>query len=123
MSDNRCNRGAGLGPGRYAFGAHEVEIRYPGGPARFTRDHPEYPGALAGSGLTLDGAVRNAVSMLALELYQAVHMASASPARVLGRQDRKGRIAPGCDADIVLLDAEFVPMQTWIHGVSYYRSD
>lgn len=111
-----ANRGAGLGPGRYKFGTHEVDIGYDGGPARFTEDHPVYPGALAGSGLTLDRAVRNAVSMLGLAIHEAVHMVSASPARVLGLENRKGRIAPGLDADLVLLDEELRPRRTWIGG-------
>lgn len=35
---------------------------------------------------------------------QVAHHLSAEPARLLGLKDRKGRIAPGCDADLVLID-------------------
>ncbi|MHB1000397.1 MAG: N-acetylglucosamine-6-phosphate deacetylase [Armatimonadota bacterium] len=118
-----ANRGAGLSPGRYLFGAHEVEFAYPGGPARFTADHPEIPGALAGSGLTMDTAVRNAVTMLGLELQDAVRMASLSPAHVLGLDDRKGRIEVGFDADLVLLDENLFPIKTWVSGVEMFADD
>jgi N-acetylglucosamine-6-phosphate deacetylase len=31
-------------------------------------------------------------------------MASATPARILGMQDRRGRLRPGFDADLAVLD-------------------
>ena len=111
-----ANLGAGSEPGVYRFGKHDIEFAYPGAPARFTDAHPEYPGALAGSGLTMDQAVRNAIKFLGLGLRQAVAMASLNPARVLGADNRKGRIAEGYDADLVLLDAETRPARTWVAG-------
>jgi N-acetylglucosamine-6-phosphate deacetylase len=118
-----ANRGAGLGPGRYAFGDYEVEFAYRGGPARFTENHPEYGGTLAGSGLTMDRAVRNAVEMLGCDLPSAVRMASTSPAHVLGLGARKGRLAEGYDADMVLLDENLLPRRTWVNGVCCFVSE
>lgn len=109
------NIGAGLPPARYMFGQDEVEIKYPGGPARMT-ENSRFPCGLAGSGLTMDRVVRNAVEMLGIELSQAIRMVSANPARVLGLENRKGRIAEGYDADLVLLDKDLRVQQTWVGG-------
>jgi N-acetylglucosamine-6-phosphate deacetylase len=112
--------GAGSKPGRYKFLEEEVEFTYEGGPARLT-EKSNQPGSLDGSGLTMDRAVRNARDMLGIDLPQAVRMASANPAGVLGIDDRKGKIVPGYDADLVLLDEQLKVAQTWIGGRCCYR--
>jgi len=110
------NIGAGLAPGRYSgFGDEEIEFSYAGGPARLT-ENSHFPGALAGSGLTMDRVVRNAIKMLGVDLPQAVRMVSANPARVLGLDGNKGQIKEGYDADMVLLDESLAVMRTWIGG-------
>lgn len=109
--------GAGLPPARYMFGKEEVEYKYPGGPARMT-ENSRKPCGLAGSGLTMDVAFRNAMKILNVSLPQAVLMVSTNPACVLGLDGRKGLIAEGYDADLVLLDRDFHVCQTWIGGVS-----
>ena len=114
------NIGAGLGSGVYRFGAEEVEFAYSGGPARFSKNSRE-PGVLAGSGLTMDLALRNAIKFLDLEITQAVRMVSTNPAGVLGIDDRKGTLKEGFDADMVLLDKNLNVSQTWIAGKSFYR--
>lgn len=116
-----ANRGAGLPPGRHRFGEFEIEFAYPGAPARFTRARPEYPGLLAGSGLTLDRAVRNAIEMVGVDLPTAVRMASHSPACVIGAGARKGCIAEGFDADLVLLDDDLRPVRTWVGGAVMFE--
>jgi N-acetylglucosamine-6-phosphate deacetylase len=110
------NLGAGLPPGeRYCFAGYNVLHHYEGGPARMAEDSP-LPGALAGSGLTMDRAVRNAIKMLGIDLPAATRMASSNPAGVLGLAGRKGKIAPGYDADVLLLDSELNVRQTWVSG-------
>ncbi len=74
-------------------------------------------GTLAGSDLDMAAAVRNTVSMLNLPLEEALRMASAYPAAFLGLGQRIGRIAPGYDADLVLLDEDGAVRRTWIGGV------
>lgn len=120
-----ANRGAGSPPGkRYPFGDYEISFAYEGAPARLSDSHPSAPGGLAGSGLTMDQAVRNAIKMLDLELPQAVAMASSSPAKVLGLEQCKGKIKTGYDADLVLLDATSLkPVRTWVGGFEVYRRD
>ena len=75
-------------------------------------------GNLAGSDLDMAAAVRNAVTMLGLELSQASRMASGNPAEFLGLGDRMGRIAPGYRADLVLLDDRLEVSDVWIGGVA-----
>jgi N-acetylglucosamine-6-phosphate deacetylase len=72
-------------------------------------------GKLAGSDLDMTTAVRNAIETLGLPLEAALRMASRIPAELLGLNDR-GRIAPGCRADLVLLDDGLRVTDTWIGG-------
>lgn len=60
--------------------------------------------AFAGSVATMDRLVRNMVRLAGAPLWDAVAMATATPARVAGLAGKKGSLAPGFDADIVLLD-------------------
>ena len=46
----------------------------------------------------------------------AVNSCTLNPARCLGVADRKGRIAAGCDADLVVLDGGYNVLQTWCRG-------
>jgi len=64
---------------------------------------PRLPdGTLAGSVLTMDGALSNVVAHGAAGLADAVAAASTTPARLLGLADR-GAITPGLRADLVAL--------------------
>jgi N-acetylglucosamine-6-phosphate deacetylase len=72
-------------------------------------------GTLAGSDLTMDAAVSFAVRHLHVALDEALRMASLYPAQFLGLDDR-GRIAAGCRADLVLLDATLAVRKVWIGG-------
>jgi N-acetylglucosamine-6-phosphate deacetylase len=87
----------GMPDGRYRLGSFEVNVS--GGVCRNAE------GKLAGSTLTLDRAVRHAVN-LGVSLSDAVRMATLNPATVLGLEARKGILAAGADADLVLLDAQ-----------------
>lgn len=116
-----ANIGAGLPPARYQFGGEEVKSSYPGGPARFA-EQARSPGALAGSGLTMNQAVRNATRWLDVDLPQAIRMASANPARVLGLEHVKGTIEAGFDADLTLLDQALTVQKTWISGNCMYQN-
>ena len=74
-------------------------------------------GTLAGADLCLAQAVRNAVTMLGLDIADAVAMASAVPADFLGLAHERGRIAPGLRADLVLLSPALDVLGTWQAGV------
>jgi N-acetylglucosamine-6-phosphate deacetylase len=79
-------------------------------------------GALAGSTLTMDVAVANAVRFLGIDLPQAVMLASTNPARLLGLEDRKGAIAPGMDADLTVLDESLRACGTIVAGEWVYAA-
>ena len=84
----------GMPDGTYRLGTLEVTVR--DGVCRNSE------GKLAGSTLTLDRALRNLVS-LGVPLVDAVRMATILPARRLGIAGKKGIIAVGSDADLVVL--------------------
>lgn len=111
-----ANVGAGLEPGRFIFGnSGEIEFAYKGAPARSVKDK-----TLAGSGLTMDQALRNAVKFLDLTLPEAVQLVSGNPAKVIGLEKSKGSLLPGYDADFTILNSELEVQQTWIDGKCFY---
>jgi N-acetylglucosamine-6-phosphate deacetylase len=75
-------------------------------------------GILAGTGLDMATAVRNAVSLLGLELAEAARMASEYPAAFLGLDRELGRIAAGYRANFALLDDDLRVSRTWIEGIA-----
>jgi len=75
-------------------------------------------GTLAGTGLDMATAVRNAVSLLDLEIAEAARMASEYPAAFLGLDGELGRIAPGYRANLALLDDDLQVRRTWIEGIT-----
>ena len=97
----------GMGDGRYTLGGLEVEVK---------GDRCEFQGKLAGSVLTLDRAVRNAMSFAGWRLQQSLRLATYNPARLLGISNTKGNIAPGRDADLVILTPEGQVVQTFVAG-------
>jgi N-acetylglucosamine-6-phosphate deacetylase len=102
---------AGMTPGDYELGGRRVHLE--DGAVRL----PD--GTLAGSALTMDEAVRNAAEFLGISLTEAVRMASEVPASALNLEG-KGRIAAGCDADFVLLDARGTVLETIVAGETVY---
>lgn len=72
--------------------------------------------AFAGSIATMDRLVRNMVQLAGVSVCDAVTMATATPARVAGLDDRKGHLKPGYDADIVLLDKDLQVQAVYAMG-------
>lgn len=73
-------------------------------------------GTLAGADLDMAAAVRNARDLLGLPLEDALRMASLHPAEFLGIERERGRVAPGCRADLVLLGPGLEVLATWVEG-------
>lgn len=91
---------AAAGPdGDYRLG--ELGVRVEHGVARLVDG-----GALAGSTLTMDRALRFAVTRAGFSVLDAVRASSVNPARILGLS-AAGRLAVGCRADLVLLTEAF----------------
>ncbi|HWE59984.1 MAG TPA: N-acetylglucosamine-6-phosphate deacetylase [Solirubrobacteraceae bacterium] len=87
----------GVGDGHFELGGQEVIVH--DREARLAAT-----GSLAGSTLTMDEALRNAVKASGLSVERASAAASLHPARALGRDGELGSIAPGMRADLVVLD-------------------
>ncbi|SEG73500.1 Amidohydrolase family protein [Paenibacillus sp. UNC499MF] len=96
----------GMGDGVYTFGGHQVTVHE--GTARLS------DGTLASSTVTMNEALRHTVET-GIPLTDAVHMASGTPARILGL-DRKGDLAEGYEADLVLLDLDYNVVWIMIGG-------
>ncbi len=101
--------GAGMGDGDYTLGRATLSVR--GGRATL-------PGSavIAGSTLTMDAALANAVRFLGVTVEEAVTMGAANPAALLGLHDRKGAIAAGYDADLVVLGEDLRAQATMVAG-------
>jgi len=95
--------------GHYQLGSLDVTVT--DGIARLSDG-----GSIAGSTLTMDAAVRRAVTEVGLSLPQAVAAATAVPAKAIGRSSDLGSLAPGFAADAVLLDADLRVQAVWAAG-------
>jgi N-acetylglucosamine-6-phosphate deacetylase len=100
-------RAAGMPDGAYDLGGQMAHVA--NGMARLEN------GSLAGSVLTMDQAVRNAVKA-GLPLEIAINLASSHPAKYLGHE-KKGRLEPGNDADIVVLNDNLEVQAVFVAGV------
>jgi N-acetylglucosamine-6-phosphate deacetylase len=76
-------------------------------------------GTLAGSVLTMNRAFRTIVEEMRLSLVDAAMMCATTPARELGLTGH-GVLAPDAVADLVVLDADFSVVQTYIGGQLAY---
>ena len=103
---------AGMGRGSFTLGAQSVDVR--DGVARLA------DGTLAGSVLAMIRGVHNFARAASVGLREAVQCATLVPARLLGLS-RKGRIAAGCDADLVALDREGDVALTLVSGEVAFR--
>jgi N-acetylglucosamine-6-phosphate deacetylase len=72
--------------------------------------------SIAGSTLTMEVAVQNAVRFLEISVEEAVAMASTNSARLLGLGDHKGEIKAGFDADLIVLDERLSVRATMVAG-------
>lgn len=99
---------AGSADGRYDLGA--VAVTVTDGIAR-----TDATGSIAGSTLTQDAALRNAVRA-GVSLGAAVRALTETPASVIGYGDRFGRLESGMLADAVLLDADLQVRRVWAGG-------
>ncbi len=79
-------------------------------------------GTLAGSVLTMDRAFARLTTLAGLSPVEAALMTSTTPARELGLHGH-GVIAPGTVADLVVLDAAYHVVQTWVGGELAWAGD
>jgi N-acetylglucosamine-6-phosphate deacetylase len=72
--------------------------------------------ALAGSIATTDRLIRTMVQQAEVPLEDAARMASETPAHIMGVHDRKGALARGKDADIIIMDEKLDVRCVWQMG-------
>jgi len=73
-------------------------------------------GTLAGAAITMRDAVRYVATNLGLPIAAALTMATLAPARLLGLDERIGRLAPGFAADLVHLTDALDVAGVWVGG-------
>lgn len=100
---------AGAADGPYTLGSLDVTVT--DGVA-----HVAGTDTIAGSTLTQDVALRNAVTRAGLALPEAVAALTSVPAAALGLGDRLGRLAPGFAADLVALSPSLEVRRVWGAG-------
>jgi len=98
----------GMPDGTYHLGSYQVQVR---------DGRCESYGKLAGSVLTMDRAVRNAMQFAGVSFQDSVRMATLNPARVLGIANRKGILRAGADADVVVFSPAGEVRRTVVGGV------
>lgn len=76
---------------------------------------------IAGSALTMIDGVKNLISW-DLNIEQAIHMASTNPAAIM-KQENKGCVVPGYDADLVIFNENFDISHTIIDGDIYCKGE
>ena len=78
-------------------------------------------GTIAGSCLTLDTALKTMVRQVEVPITGAARMASLNPARVLRKDNEKGIISVGKDADFVVLNRDLTVEMTVLQGEVVYK--
>lgn len=101
-------RAAGMPNGEYDLGGLAVIVK--DGAARLASN-----GALAGSTLLINEALRNVYELTDMELCDLVRTTSLNQAQALGLQGI-GRLAPGYFADIAILGSDFKVKSVLVNG-------
>ena len=100
---------AGLPDGQYKLGVNDVVVV--DGDAKLADT-----GVRAGSTLTQNTALLNLLRFTGRDLNQILPLLTENPAKMLGIYDKKGSIADGIDADIVILDQENEIKDVFVSG-------
>jgi N-acetylglucosamine-6-phosphate deacetylase len=106
-------RAGGMHEGEYEFADQKVYMK---AKKAYLED-----GTLAGSTLTLNIAVKNMVETANAKLTEAVRMASLNGAKVIHTNHKKGILAVGKDADIVILNNDYEVETTILGGRIAYQ--
>lgn len=106
-------RAKGLSDGVSELGGQTVYVK--GGEARLAN------GALAGSVLQMNDAVKNLVEKVGVPFTEAVDCATINPAKQLGIDSDFGSISVGKMADFVVLDSEYAVLMTIRGGKVVYE--
>jgi N-acetylglucosamine-6-phosphate deacetylase len=113
-------RAAGMPPGESVLGSlhNGLKVIVEDGVAKLP-DRTSFAGSVA----TADRLVRTVVTKADVPLTDAVRMITSTPARILGVTDKKGSLASGKDADIVIFDKDIRINTTIVRGKVVYSRD
>ena len=100
---------AGLPAGKYSFAGREITIDKKG-VSRLS------DGTIAGSTMLLSISIVNLIKNLDLKMPQIAKLAAENPAKTAGVFDKKGSIAQGKDADLIVLDKDYNLEYSFIKG-------
>ncbi len=106
---------AGVPDASFTFAGQPARVE--GGVARLA------DGTITGSVLTTAQALHNLVQLVGVPLRQAVGMLSLNPARSAQVAQRKGRLQPGYDADLLVFDADLQLQATLCRGKLAFATD
>jgi len=98
----------GLGDGKFIYNGLEYESK--NGAARYK------DGTLIGTALGLSQLLEKLMAFTDCPLDVAIKTVTQNPAGILGIEDKKGTIAPGKDADLILLDHDRSVHTTFVAG-------
>ncbi len=110
-------RAAGMPPGESVLGhlQHGLKVIVEDGVAKLP-DRTSFAGSVA----TADRLVRTMVTLADVPLIDAVRMITLTPARILEISDKKGSLAAGKDADVVIFDSTIRVEMTMVKGRIVY---
>lgn len=111
-----CMRAGGQGEGHSTLGEFDVVVK--DGQARLADS-----GNLAGSILELKDSVKNVVKWGIATPEEAIRMASLAPAKSVEIDHLCGQIAPGLEADFIVLNDELELLATYLDGEKRYQAN
>jgi N-acetylglucosamine-6-phosphate deacetylase len=106
----------GVGDGVFTLGDFQIQVR---GPLCTLMDGV----TIAGSVLTMNRAIGNAIAYTGMSLIDAARTSALAPAEACGVSHRKGSIEIGKDADIAILNSDFTVSQAVRAGRLAYFSE
>lgn len=99
--------------GEYTLGGQKIEVRADGSA------YIQGTNTLSGSTLKMNEGLRNLIEYAQVPINYAINAATLNPANNL-KLTNKGRIAYGCDADLVILDDTYSVIATVVLGQIVY---
>jgi N-acetylglucosamine-6-phosphate deacetylase len=113
----------GMTDGMRSLGLPDGEYFYDDRPYTSRDGVARYPdGTLIGTTMSQSQMAALFCSVTGVSMQEAIEIFSTNPARVLGLDQHKGRVAPGYDADLVVMDSEFTISHTLVAGQTVYTA-